>query len=93
MGGFVEIERGKLGSKDFLRLMKKFREFRIKFRCDNPEPFRYFYAKISKKELEWHVRMDKVVVSYEIRYDSKVDKSYKDIVYILKMRSTILDTD
>ena len=91
MSGFVEIEDGTASSDEFLGLMKKFKEFRVKFQCENAEPFKYHYFMISKKELRDSIRTNKMEVTYQIRYNSKVDERYGDIVYIMKMRMTLLE--
>lgn len=89
MAGFVEIEKGIATCEEFLKLMKRFKEFRVRFRCDNPEPFQDFFPIISKKQLRWFIRTEQSKVTYEIAYNSKVNKSSNDIVYIIKMKSTL----
>lgn len=95
MAGTVEIETGTVTSEEFLKLVKRFKEFRIRFKTDNLPPFEYWYPVLNKKELRWWVRMNKAIVTYEIRYNSKVSKelggNMNDIVYIMNMKMTILD--
>lgn len=95
MSGFVEIEEATVKSDDFLKLIKRFKEFRIKFKTENSGAFKYFYPLISKKDLRWFVRTNKAEVKYQIRYNSKVGKElgtkYNDIVYVMEMRSTLSD--
>ena len=76
---------------DFIKVMKKFNHFRIRFKTDNKEPFKYHYFRITKKELKETVISNKMIVSYEICYNSKIKKDCDDILYIMKMRMTILD--
>lgn len=91
MSGLLTVEDNTLPSNDFLRKIKKFNHFMIKFETANEEPFKYIYFKITKKELIETVRSNKMVVKYQIRYNSEFRKNCADIVYVLDMRMTILD--
>lgn len=93
MAGFVEYEIKTLPYAEFLKRIKPFREFRVKFKLRNAPPFNYIYFRITKTELINIVRMNQMRVQFEIRYNSKVQKHLRDIVYIRKMRMTLLDKE
>ncbi len=59
--------------------------------CGGKQPFEYIYFKVSKADITDTVRMGQMKVTYSIMYNSKVNSKMKDILYINKLRMTLLD--
>lgn len=74
----------------FLVILKPFKEVRVGV-ASGEQPFRYIYLKATKKEVTEIVRMNRMKVTYSIMYNSKVQKNLHDILYIQRMKMTILD--
>lgn len=91
MSGTITVETGTLESTYFLEKMKKFKHFRVRFETSDRQPFKYVYFRINKKELKDNVRMNRQVVTYEIKYNSRVQKDVDDIVYIMKTKSRLIE--
>lgn len=87
-GKELMVETDRVSSEAFLLIIKKYKHFRVKVETENKEPFRYLYFRVAKSELQDIVRMNKMEVSYEIRFNSQVDNTMEDMVYVMAMRMT-----
>lgn len=94
MAGTVTIEREKVSHTEFLEnILPKYEEVRGAIDAGNEPPFNFIYLKLDKKEVEEYVRLQQAEVTYSIMFNSNVRSNMKDVLYIHKVRMTVLDDE
>ncbi len=93
-GEIISTEPVMVKHDEFIKIMKKFTEVRVGV-GGGDKPFTHIFLKVSKKDVRDAVRMNQMDVTYSIMYNSLVNEelnaNYHDILYIHKMRTTLLD--
>ena len=89
-GVVIQTADKKVAYTEFLNIIKKFKCIMVGV-GGGEKPFNYVYFKVSKKDIIRIVRMNMMEVTYSIMYNSKVQKHLDDILYVSKMRMTLLD--
>lgn len=88
----IKTAKKTVSHDEFLNIIKPFKEIRAGI-GGGKEPFKCVYLKVTKKEVIGIVEMERMEVTYSIMYNSKVDKKMYDILYVEKMRMTLLDDE
>ena len=90
-GEIIHTLQKTVDHKEFLSdILNNFKEVRVGVE-NGIKPFDYVYFKVAKKEVREIVRTNKSEVTYSIMYNSKVKPEMKDILYLHKVRMTLLD--
>lgn len=79
-----------VGYKCFLgKILPNYSHVRVGVKHSEP-PFENVYFKVSKKEVNEIIRMGQMTVTFSIMYNSRVKKDLKDVLYINKLRQTLI---
>ena len=89
-GTMIQTGKATVSYIKFLKdIIKPFKEIRVGVKCSNP-PFSHIYLKTYKKELIDIIRIDQMRVTFSIMFNSRVKKNTHDILYIHKLKITII---
>jgi hypothetical protein len=69
-------------------VLPPFKEIRVGVE-GGKQPFAHVFFKAAKKEVIEIVRMNQMMVTFSIMFNSKVQEDLKDVLYIKKLKQTI----
>lgn len=88
-GEVIQTNRVTVNYEQFLKLLSRYTHIRVGVR-GGAEPFGTFYFAVDKKEIEFTIRANQCEVTYSIMFNSKVLYKEPDVIYIEKLKQTII---